>query len=411
QLVEAVVLSSASGKEGKKPTVKLSIRPSVVDPSKNVAESVVDPRISSVADIHAGQVVHGFVEKTTNVGCFVLLGPRFSARALISELTDEYVRDVAAAFPAGKFVTAIVMSTNPERNQVAISLKPSRIGNVTDAAGNVKRRLDQISVGETLKGTVSRIEEYGVFIKADDAFVNGLCYVREIADSDVPVDPKALYEIGDRVLAKVLKVDIKANRLALGLKTSYFAKDGEEKSGDEDSEASSDEDEEAADNNEGAMSVDDEAESSDDEASGSDSDGMDVDDAAVSSLPVANGFKWDDAEDDSDGSAEQERDSAADSDDESDGETAQSTKKNKSLKRSKLSHIAQDITADLSEQAPKRAVDFERLIVGSPNSSFLWLQFMAFYLGQSEVDQARDVAERALKTIFMSEVQEKMNIW
>ncbi|KAJ1814570.1 rRNA biogenesis protein rrp5 [Coemansia sp. RSA 2598] len=76
-----------------------------------------------------------------------------------------------------------------------------------------------------------------------------------------------------------------------------------------------------------------------------------------------------------------------------------------------MQKITQDITADLSEQAPKTATDFERLIVGSPNSSFVWLQFMAYYLSQSEVEQARAVAERALKSISPREEQEKMNVW
>ncbi|KAJ1668258.1 rRNA biogenesis protein rrp5 [Coemansia sp. RSA 1646] len=423
QLLEAVVLSVDAGKDGKGPTVKLSTRPSVLDPSKATPESVADPLVSSAADVRAGQVVRGFVEKTTQVGCFVSLGPRFNARALISELSDEYVRDVASAFPAGKFVTGIVLSTNPERNQAALSLKPSRVGNTADADGNPKRRLDQISVGETLKGTVTRIEDYGVFIRPDDAFLNGLCYVREIADSETPVDPKALYEIGDRVLAKVLKVDVDANRLSLGLKTSYFTKDGDEESEGDDSEANSDasadekeeeedddgdddDDNDAESSSDEAMSVDNEAESDDEDKS---ADEMDVDDAAKNSLPVANGFRWDDEAGDDDGDDGSDADDAqVNGSDGSDDEVAHGSKKTKSSKTSK---VTQDITADLSEQAPKRAVDFERLIVGSPNSSFLWLQFMAFYLGQSEVDQARDVAERALKTVSMNEVQEKMNIW
>ncbi|KAJ2557435.1 rRNA biogenesis protein rrp5 [Coemansia sp. RSA 1933] len=408
QLIEAVVLSVDAGKDGKGPMVRLSARPSVLNPSKVPSDSVADPLVSSAADIRVGQVVRGFVEKTAQVGCFVSLGPRFSARALISELSDEYVRDVASAFPTGKLVTAVVLSTNPERNQAGLSLKPSRIGNTTDAEGNLKRRLDQISVGETLKGTVTRIEDYGVFIRPDDAFVNGLCYVREIADSETPVDPKALYEIGDRVLAKVIKVDVDANRLSLGLKTSYFAKDSEDEDEDDaedddsesDSGSSADEDES---NSDGEMSVDGKAESGDDD----DDEAMDVDDAAKGSLPVTNGFRWDDdAEDNTDADSDAAQDH--DSSDDSDEEVARRSKKPKS---SKMSKVTQDITADLSEQAPKRAIDFERLIVGSPNSSFLWLQFMAFYLGQSEVDQARDVAERALKTISTSEEQEKMNIW
>ncbi|KAJ2382799.1 rRNA biogenesis protein rrp5, partial [Coemansia sp. RSA 2559] len=93
QLIEAVVLSVDAGKDGKGQIVRLSTRPSVLDPSNASPDSIPDPLISSAADIRVGQVVHGFVDKTTQVGCFVSLGSKFNAKALISELSDEYVRD------------------------------------------------------------------------------------------------------------------------------------------------------------------------------------------------------------------------------------------------------------------------------------------------------------------------------
>lgn len=35
----------------------------------------------------------------------------------------------------------------------------------------------------------------------------------------------------------------------------------------------------------------------------------------------------------------------------------------------------------------------------SPNSSYVWIRYMAFYMGVGEIDKARGVADRALKTI------------
>uniref|UniRef100_A0A4W5NMU7 Protein RRP5 homolog n=1 Tax=Hucho hucho TaxID=62062 RepID=A0A4W5NMU7_9TELE len=54
---------------------------------------------------------------------------------------------------------------------------------------------------------------------------------------------------------------------------------------------------------------------------------------------------------------------------------------------------------------------FERLLLSSPDSSLLWLQFMAFHLQATQIEQARAVAERALKTISFREEQEKLNVW
>lgn len=48
---------------------------------------------------------------------------------------------------------------------------------------------------------------------------------------------------------------------------------------------------------------------------------------------------------------------------------------------------------------PESAEDFDRLVLSSPSSSLLWLQYMAFHLQATEIEKARAVAERALKTI------------
>ena len=51
------------------------------------------------------------------------------------------------------------------------------------------------------------------------------------------------------------------------------------------------------------------------------------------------------------------------------------------------------------EIIPETADDFDRLVLQSPDSSLVWLRYMAFHLETSEIDKARAVAERALKTI------------
>ena len=42
------------------------------------------------------------------------------------------------------------------------------------------------------------------------------------------------------------------------------------------------------------------------------------------------------------------------------------------------------------ESAPRSAEDFERLLLGSPNASYVWVQFMTFQLSLAEIDRARE---------------------
>ena len=61
--------------------------------------------------------------------------------------------------------------------------------------------------------------------------------------------------------------------------------------------------------------------------------------------------------------------------------------------------------------APQTSNDFEKLVIASPNSSFVWIRYMAFHLARADVSTARSVAERALKTINYREEAEKLNVW
>lgn len=45
------------------------------------------------------------------------------------------------------------------------------------------------------------------------------------------------------------------------------------------------------------------------------------------------------------------------------------------------------------------AEDFDRILLSTPNDSLLWLQYMAYYLHMTEIEKARAVGERALKSI------------
>ncbi|PKU28147.1 protein hypothetical protein [Limosa lapponica baueri] len=77
------------------------------------------------------------------------------------------------------------------------------------------------------------------------------------------------------------------------------------------------------------------------------------------------------------------------------------TKKEKELEKQKKEKELCKLEASLMDPSrqPQSADDFDRLVLSSPNSSILWLQYMAFHLQATEIEKARAVAERALKTI------------
>ena len=55
--------------------------------------------------------------------------------------------------------------------------------------------------------------------------------------------------------------------------------------------------------------------------------------------------------------------------------------------------------------------EFEKRLVGSPNSSLLWIKYMSTMLKIAGLAKARAVAERALQVVSFREEQEKLNLW
>ncbi|CAL5397376.1 unnamed protein product [Camellia sinensis] len=65
----------------------------------------------------------------------------------------------------------------------------------------------------------------------------------------------------------------------------------------------------------------------------------------------------------------------------------------------------------LEKDIPRSVDEFEKLVRVSPNSSFVWIKYMAFMLSLADVEKARLIAERSLKTINILEESEKLNVW
>lgn len=78
-----------------------------------------------------------------------------------------------------------------------------------------QRRFDEIKEGETVRGTVRSLADYGAFV--DLGGVDGLLHVGEIAWSRV-AKPSEVLSVGDQVTVRVIKVDSASRRISLSLR-------------------------------------------------------------------------------------------------------------------------------------------------------------------------------------------------
>ncbi|CAD6220662.1 unnamed protein product [Miscanthus lutarioriparius] len=393
QFVKCKVLSVSRSSEGSL-RVDLSLRSSNLIRDSNNSGLVDDlaictSRIEKIKDLLPGTEIKGYVKNVNSKGCFIMLSRMVEARITLSNLSDEYVENPQKDFPVGMLVHGRVLSTDPSSGRVEVSLRTT--------TGSKLEKLDDISysdlhVGDIIDGQVKRVESFGLFVTIRRSELVGLCHVSELSDEPV-VDINSCYKAGDMVKAKILKIDEKRHRVSLGMKKSYF---------DSDLTADTNDDED----DESAL--------------------MDISVAPQmveyhnrnlvhrKAKPMASVPPLQVSLDESEGS-DLEEDNNNKGLEIANGTEANAKKNDKQLKKEARKQRELEISAmeerALQGDVPQTPDDFEKLVRSSPNSSFVWIKYMATLLDLADVEKARAVAERALKTIIPREEEEKLNVW
>lgn len=360
--------------------------------------------VDKLTDLQPNMVVQGYVKNISAKGCFVMLSRKIDAKILLSNLSVNFVDNPEKDFPVGKLVSGRVLSVEPLSNRVELTLKTLT---ATSRLKSDAYSLNNIIVGDIISGRIKRVESYGLFISIDQTNVVGLCHVSELSDIHL-VNIETKFNVAERVTAKVLKVDEERNRVSLGMKKSYFK------------------DEETL-QMISRQSLDDDVEKNSSMVVAVSKTLLQSTSASIvnSNLEVESGYHsmladfenralvpplevlLDDVE---------IPDNEVDVDhlpNAADAEIIE--EKNKRAKKKARGEREQEIRAAeerlLEKDIPKSTDEFEKLVRSSPNSSFIWIKYMAFMLSLADVEKARSIAERALRTINIREESEKLNIW
>ncbi|XP_022156044.1 rRNA biogenesis protein RRP5 isoform X2 [Momordica charantia] len=369
-------------------------------------ENISSQRVEKIEDLHPNMEVQGYVKNVSPKGCFILLARCLEAKILLSNLSDGYIDDPEKEFPIGKHVRGRILSLEPLSKRVEVTLK-SVTKNGALRANNYDLR--SFSAGEVISGKIKRVESFGLFITIDDSDVVGLCHASEVSDDRID-NLEFRYHAGDKVKAKVLKVDEKRHRIALGMKSSYIGESSEIYTHVEQEHDDVTDDDDLIGDIRLPMHLD---------SSSTMFQNMDIELDSVEpeqplSLAESRAFvpplevNLDDVDEtDMDGLRCENKElvSVADSPREKD----RREKKKAKEEREKEVRAAEERL--LQNNVPTTADEFEKLVRSSPNSSFVWIKYMAFMLSMADVEKARAIAERALRTINIREENEKLNVW
>ena len=255
-------------------------------------------------------MVHAYVITTNKKGCFVRLSRFVEGRVILKELADGFLPDPAAMFPQGRLVIGKVKDIRHQPSDakkgkkytakvmVDLDMRESTLLEDED-----KITYDDIKVGEKYKGTVTRVEPYGVFVRLENSEMTGLAHLSECSDNYIK-NLTDLYDPGDLVKALVVKKDEEQHRFGLSLKASHFEDDSDS---DDDQSTSSSESGSDADGADDVLSdvLVSEAEDSDDD--------LDSDDENFASK-LASNIKGGNNEEDDDDKEEEEEENSSDED-------------------------------------------------------------------------------------------------
>jgi len=420
-------------------------------PDDAAAAARKQPALAAATDVAPGALVWGYVKACTPKGCFVLLGRGFDGRVRLCNLSRDYVPVPAAAFPAGTLVHARVLSVDAAAKRVELSLRAAEEDAAAAAAPGGALTLADLKVGAVVRGTVRRVETYGVFVTLDGgAGLTGMVHISAYSDERVKSLPERAHP-GARVRCVVVEANVETGRLSLGMKASLFkelAAEQEAEAGDADPLAAAGEEEEEDEPEPAPMEASDEEPSSDSEPPppppksakkaqrAAEAAAAAAAEAAAAAATPKSSKKRRAAEAGGDalatllGSGEDElafswgaaaAAAAGDADDAElgspDGLSAGAAKRQRRRDKAAAEEAlaARERALASGASAPQCAADFERALLASPSSSYLWISYMAHLASLGEPAAARAVAERALGgaglCIAYREQKELLNVW
>lgn len=154
------------------------------------------------------EVFEAEVNEVVKGGLVVDLGVRGFVPASLVE--DYYVEDFSGY--QGKTLAFKIVELDKEKNRLILSHRA-----VVEEEKEKEKQglLEKLEVGQTMKGTVQRITDFGAFV--DIGGVDGLVHISQLAHHHVE-KPSDVVSEGDEVEVKVLSVDRDNERISLSIK-------------------------------------------------------------------------------------------------------------------------------------------------------------------------------------------------
>ena len=167
-----------------------------------------DPWDMAAAKYPVGTEVKGMVVARKNKGFVMEIEQGVDGFIPLEEIS--WLRNAKISIEPKDAVIGRVTDIDNEKKKLVVSLKALQENPWTSLKNNHPE-------GSVVAGTIKSITDFGIFVDFGE-FLDGLIRKKDISWTEEPQDLHALYNEGDSIEAKVLKIDPERERISLGIK-------------------------------------------------------------------------------------------------------------------------------------------------------------------------------------------------
>ena len=180
-------------------------RRAVLEKSKN-AEI-----IEALKNIKEGDIVESVVHAVVEWGIF-LTYKGLTLLLHVSDLSHGRVKKPSDLVTIGQKLKVKITKIDPKTNRVSASVKAL----TEDPYENIEKKY---KVGEIYEGTVTKLMEYGAFIRIESG-IEGLVHSSEIDWTNRNIKPSKVLSVSQKIKFKIVSIDKDAKRISLSYKST-----------------------------------------------------------------------------------------------------------------------------------------------------------------------------------------------
>ncbi|MFK7804918.1 MAG: 30S ribosomal protein S1 [Anaerolineae bacterium] len=167
-------------------------------------------RLEKISNIEEGKILPGHIVNIERFGVFVDIGG-IQGLVHLSELSWSRISNPEELYSVGDAVEVFVLNIDEEKARIALSIKRLLDDPWKEADGIYTE-------GEFVPAVITKLEKYGAFAEIQGAApIEGLIHLSEISEEERIEHPSQIIDRGDKMMVKIIKIDMKKRQLGLSL--------------------------------------------------------------------------------------------------------------------------------------------------------------------------------------------------